>query len=271
MTRIGYFLLNFRADFYFDKSRENPQFLRLILQIITFTNVLLSPEAILKKSIVVLPIILASCLSQSIFAKDDGVSIKKSCLKDYPLAVGDTDSEIIGFYNQLCDKKNKKDETLKNQLLTNIATKYQNNGYNLKALQVVDELRGRKFQSPELTDVTFLAGVAISYNALNNMRSNENRTLDETTYAPAKVFADNIRYIQPVSEKTNSAVKDTETDKPAAYKPRQTTQKPKKQANSKPKQTQAKAKKPVETTKKPVATTKKQASGSSPFDTLKNK
>ncbi len=73
--------------------------------------------------------------------------MKKSCLKDYPLAVGDTDPEIIGFYNQLCDKKNKKNENLKNQIFVDIATKYQANGYNLKALQAVNHAARKELSS----------------------------------------------------------------------------------------------------------------------------
>jgi hypothetical protein len=75
-------------------------------------------------------------------------------------------------------------------------------------LQAVNLLREKNYQSPELTDVTFLAGIAISYNALNHMRSNENRTLDEQTYSPAKVLSDNIRYIQPTIDKSTSAAAD---------------------------------------------------------------
>ena len=231
----------------------------------------------MNKFSVLLPIILAASLTQTVFAKDEVASVKKSCLKDYPLAVGDTDPEIIGFYNQLCDKKNKKNESLRNEIFVDIAKKYQTNGYNLKALQAVNLLREKNYQSPELTDVTFLAGIAISYNALNHMRSNENRTLDEHTYSPAKVLSDNIRYIQPTIDKTSSTAADARekgTESVNNVKSKQTTQARSKRANTtstKAKQTTTASKKKTTTTAKPQTTAKKPASSGSPFDTLKNK
>lgn len=231
----------------------------------------------MNKFSVLLPIILAASLTQTVFAKDKAASVKKSCLKDYPLAVGDTDPEIIGFYNQLCDKKNKKNENLKNEILVDIAKKYQANGYNLKALQAVNLLREKNYQSPELTDVTFLAGIAISYNALNHMRSNENRTLDEQTYSPAKVLSDNIRYIQPTIDKSTSAaadVREKSTESSSNVKSKQTTPAKKRTntASTKSKQTTtAASKKKTTTTAKTQTTAKKPAASGSPFDTLKNK
>ncbi|WP_143224011.1 hypothetical protein [Acinetobacter sp. ANC 5054] len=235
------------------------------------------PEAILKKICVFTPLILATCFSQIALAKDEVTTVNKSCVKDYPLALGDTDLEIISYYNQLCDKKNKKNSALKNEILVDIAKKYQVNGYNLKALQVVNSLRLNNYYSPDLTDVTFLAGVAISHNALNQMRNNENRTLDESTYSPAKVLADNIRYIQPSLDKkayisSDLDEKSVETVASTVKFKKSSQPKTKKQTNTQAKKTtQAKQNTTVKSHVKQTVPTpvRKPAAGSSPFDTLK--
>lgn len=237
-----------------------------------FFNYIESPEVILKKINVLFPLILATCFTQIASAKDEVASVKKSCLKDYPLAVGDTDLEIIGYYNQLCDKKNKKNEALKNELMVDLAKKYQTTGYNLKALQVVNLLRSKNYHSPDLTDVTFLAGVSISHNALNQMRSNEGRTLDENTYSPAKVLADNIRYIQPSMNKSQNTTADSrDKNEPVSnVKPKRTAPAKAKRTTS-TKSNSVKQKKTTTTAvKRPAAPpTRQRTSGASPFDTLK--
>ncbi|WP_227865771.1 MULTISPECIES: hypothetical protein [Acinetobacter] len=149
----------------------------------------------------ILTFVLTASLMQFSFAKDQTQEISKSCLKDYPVAAGDTDAELINFYNQLCDKGNRKNDVLKQELSLKIAQRYQGLGYNLKALEVINQLRSQNVSSRELTDVTFLAGVSIAQNALNQMRSTELRSLTETSYAPAKQLAETIRFAQPTVEK----------------------------------------------------------------------
>ncbi|RKG43344.1 MULTISPECIES: hypothetical protein [Acinetobacter] len=140
-------------------------------------------------------------LTQFSFAKDQTQEISKSCLKDYSVAVGDTDAELINFYNQLCDRSNRKNDALKQEISLKIAKRYQVLGYNLKALEVINVLRSQNVTSRELTDVTFLAGVSIAQNALNQMRSTELRSLNESSYIPAKQLAETIRFAQPMIEK----------------------------------------------------------------------
>lgn len=145
--------------------------------------------------------VLTASLTQFSFAKDQTQEISKSCLKDYPVAVGDTDAELISFYNQLCDRSNRKNDALKQELSLKIAQRYQVLGYNLKALEVINVLRSQNVSSRELTDVTFLAGVSIAQNALNQMRSTELRSLNESSYVPAKQLVETIRFAQPMIEK----------------------------------------------------------------------
>ena len=82
------------------------------------------------------------------------------------MAIGDTDPELIDLYTQICDKKNYKNQEMITQLSIQIAQKYQTLGQNLKALQLIDSLRKRNIDSQEMTDITFLASIAISQNSL---------------------------------------------------------------------------------------------------------
>ncbi len=139
-------------------------------------------------------------------------SLKKSCLKAYPLADGDTDLEILQQYEQLCAKSAQKDLNLQYGIKANLAQLYLDRGLHLKALQAVDQLRRENYTTRQLTDISFLAGVAISNNAVNYMRTTEIRPLTEETYAITQVFNDNVRLAQPVTvapvrAENNSATK----------------------------------------------------------------
>lgn len=71
-------------------------------------------------------------------------------------------------------------------------------GSHLKALNLIDQLHRQQQHNQTLTDLGFMAGVAISSNALQQMRSTEVRALNETTYPQAKLLAENIQFAKPV-------------------------------------------------------------------------
>lgn len=134
-----------------------------------------------------------SCVTA--FASDE-VNLKKSCLKDYPEVVGESNPELIGIYAQLCDKKNKDS---KNTFLLSAAQKFQQIGKNDKAIQIVNYLESQNVQSNELTDVKFLSGVGLAYDALNKMHK-ESRTLTEDkTYPVALNFTEAVKKATPDS------------------------------------------------------------------------
>ena len=97
-------------------------------------------------------------VSQFTFADENRIELKKGCIKDYPLVADETDPDLLNIYSQICDKKNKKNIELKNELFIQAAQKFQQLGKNLKALQLVESLRKQNIQHTALTDVTFLAG-----------------------------------------------------------------------------------------------------------------
>ena len=133
-------------------------------------------------------------VSQFTFADENRIELKKGCIQDYPLVADETDPDLLNIYSQICDKKNKKNIELKNELFIQAAQKFQQLGKNLKALQLVDSLRKQNIQHTALTDVTFLAGVGIAQSSLQHMRNNELRYLSpEMTYPAAKQFSESIR------------------------------------------------------------------------------
>ena len=78
------------------------------------------------KTIIVLTVLVSvSGLCPLAFAED--LTLKRSCLKDNPLAVGVMDSQLINIYTQLCDKKNKDN---KNAYLVQAAQRFQQLGLN---------------------------------------------------------------------------------------------------------------------------------------------
>ncbi|TCB58552.1 hypothetical protein [Acinetobacter terrae] len=126
-------------------------------------------------------------------------------MKDYPLVTGETDQDLLNIYSQICDKKNKKNIALQNELLIQAAQKYQQLGKNLKALQLVESLGQQNVQRTTLTDVAFLAGVGIAESSLQHMRSNEVRYLSmQTTYPTAKKLSDHIRISLPEPDTSNA-------------------------------------------------------------------
>ena len=123
--------------------------------------------------------------------------LKKSCIKVNPYAAGETDPTLIDLYQQLCDKSAKKNIPLQHELNTQIAKRYVELGSHLKALNLIDQLHRQQQYNQTLTDLSFMAGIAISSNALQQMRSTEVRALNETTYPQAKLLAENIQFAKP--------------------------------------------------------------------------
>lgn len=231
---------------------------------------------ILKKGIVLIPVIAAALIAQASFAMEKPLELKKSCIKDNPLADGDSDPELIGLYSQICDKKNKKNNELMTDLYIQAAQKYQELGYSLKALQAVNQLRKQNINRQELTDVEFLAGIAISQNALNYMRTVELRALTDTAYAPAKKLAETVRFAQPAPDSSElralEKANKLKASKTYAYvKNSGATQKIRSAGAVKTGSVKvAKASKPA-AGKAPPAVKTFNASSSSPFDSLNKK
>ena len=225
---------------------------------------------ILNKKIFYLSSIAIISISQLTFASEQAPELKKSCLKDHALVSSELDSNLINIYSQICDKKNKKNIVLQNELLIQAAQQYQKLGHNLKALQLVDSLRKQNIQHTALTDISFLAGVDIANKALQQMRNNEMRYLSlEGTYPAAKQLSDGIRASLPEP--------DTSDAKPVSI----SVAKPKKMVKSSPVKTTTNRvtnkavtpsrSKPANVAATPVKVPAAQpkASGSSPFASLK--
>ena len=165
---------------------------------------------ILKKNMSSILVLMMAVCTMSLM-QTHAATLKKSCLKAYPLANGDTDPEILQQYEQLCAKPTQKDLNLQREIKANIAQLYLDRGLHLKALQAVDQLNRENYTTRQLTDITFLSGVAISNKAVNYMRSTEIRPLTEETYAITKVFNDNVRLSQPVTVMPLRAEKNSST------------------------------------------------------------
>ena len=137
---------------------------------------------------VVLAVLGGVISTQSVLASDK--SLSRSCLKNNPLAVGETDANLIEIYDAYCDKKNK---DVKYSYLAKAAQRFQQLGKNWKALQLVNELESLNLRGNTITDVKFLASANLANEALNQMRTTENRYLTtDITYPTAKVLSENI-------------------------------------------------------------------------------
>ena len=196
-------------------------------------------------------------LTTSAFAND----LKRSCLKDNPLAVGETDPALLQIYAQACDKKNKDNV---NGYLAQAAQRFQQIGKNYKALQLVNELNSQQVQHSSLTDVKFLAGVAIANEALTQIREKEVRYLSDEGYAPAVAFSDAVRKAKPLAVIEDKKETATSESRPRAQAARVQSRPARK---APPKRTVKKATtSPTKSAPKP--TTPARAPGSSPFANL---
>lgn len=129
------------------------------------------------------------------------IKLKSKCIKQNPLADGQTDQALLAIYQQVCDKANAQRS---NDLLAQAAMRMYELKQPLNALTLAKQLQQQNVRGATLTDVTFLASVAIANDALHQMRSNEMRYLsNELTYPPAKELSDNIRTALPAPDTTN--------------------------------------------------------------------
>ncbi|RKG29634.1 hypothetical protein [Acinetobacter tianfuensis] len=226
----------------------------------------------MKKHTLIISFALIAGLSQFSSANDQISSLKKSCLKDYPAAIGETDQELLQLYSQLCDKSNKKNTVLQQEISTAIAARYQAIGKNLKSLQVIEDLKLHNINTSELTDISFLAGIGIAQQSADQMRTAELRSLSEKTYAPAKKLSETIQFAQPTIEKT-TAQDNTEksASKAKTKKSKQSvkTKSSEKSSAASVKTHKAPAKPAPAAKKESVQTKPSSASGFSPFSALK--
>ncbi len=159
----------------------------------------------MKKGIVILLICIAtSVMSHSVYADASEIKpieLKRKCLKQHPLAENQTDQVLLGIYQQACDKDN---AARVNDLLAQAAMRMYELKQPMNALSLATHLQKQNVRSTTLTDVTFLAGVAIANEAVERMRSSEMRYLShDITYPPAKELMSNIHvaYPTPVASK----------------------------------------------------------------------
>ncbi|NHB59150.1 hypothetical protein G9F32_14165 [Acinetobacter sp. 194] len=185
----------------------------------------------MKKGILITSFLLTSLFGATAHASE----LKKSCVKDNPIVAGETDPTLLGIFAQVCDKKNSSN---KNAYLVQAAQQFQKIGRNLKALQLVNQLNTQGFNHSSLTDVKFLASVAIANQAVNQIRNQEVRYLNEESYAAVTKLTDAVKNARPLS------VIDVKEEPPV----RQYTPKPK---PVKPKTVKPKTVKPKPTEPKP--------------------
>ena len=161
---------------------------------------------VLKKYYLILPTFVLLAVTPFTFAAaEEGISLKNKCIKDYPLVNGETDHDLLSLYAQICDSNNKKNDELKNKLLVQAASRYQELGKSYKALQLVEELNARNINHTSLTDTRFLAGVSIANMALNHMRQEEMRYLSaDLTYPPAKELSNLVRNSLPAPDTSDA-------------------------------------------------------------------
>lgn len=151
----------------------------------------------MKKYIIFINLIISSA-AFFYLPQTQAAELKRACIKAYPDAAGETDSALIGLYQQLCDKPAKKNILLQQELKTEIVKRYVELDSSLKALNLINQLQHQQDHSPALTDLSFRAGIGIASAALEHMRSTEVRALNETTYAPAKSFIEKVKFAKPV-------------------------------------------------------------------------
>lgn len=131
-------------------------------------------------------------------AADSEIKLKRSCMRDYPQAQGQTDQVLLALYEQVCDKKN---SDRKNDLLAQVAMRFHELNQNLNALLLVNQLKQQNVRGTALTDVAFLSGVAIAEENLQRMRNDEVRYLSkDVTYPAAKKLTEDIHLAMPAPE-----------------------------------------------------------------------
>lgn len=155
--------------------------------------------------------------------------LKKTCVKDNPIVAGETDPTLVGIFVQVCEKKN---SSSKNAYLVQAAQQFQKIGRNLKALQLVNQLNTQGFNHSSLTDVKFLASVGIANQAVNQIRNQESRYLNDESYSAATKLSDLVKNAKPLNViETKSG--EVQPVRQAAPRPRPKP-KPKPKPNNKP-------------------------------------
>lgn len=125
------------------------------------------------------------------------ITLKRKCLKNNPLVVGETDQILLGKYVQVCDKNN---EDQKNAYLVLAAERFYQIGKAFKALELVNYLESLHVHSNTLTDVKFLAATKIANDSIQQMRNQEMRYLaSESTYPAGKELVASINAAKPAS------------------------------------------------------------------------
>lgn len=224
---------------------------------------------ILNKTTLFTTLLVGSVFSSTVFADE----LKKSCVKDNPLVAGESDPALIQIYTQVCDKKNKGNN---NGYLAQAAQRFQQLGRNYKALQLVNELNAKQVQHSSLTDVKFLASVAIANEALTQMRDKEVRYLSDDAYAPAIAFSEAVQRAKPLSVIENK-VEEAPKRSYSEAKPAKTTTRSNKSSgkSSSAKSTSTKSNsaktstaKVSKTVQKPIVATPAKAPAKNPFGNL---
>ena len=196
----------------------------------------------MKKIVMFSTFVFGSLFAQNSMANTAEDVLKRSCLKDNPLVVGESDPTLLNIYAQACDKKNKDNV---NGYLVKAAERFQQLGSNWKALQLVHSLQAKNIQSNTLTDVKFMASASMANSTIEQMRTREARYLNEdATYPVAKTLVDSINSAKPASV---MAV----PPKVEPKKPPKPPKNPPKQPKNPPKTPKAPAKPPVKSPPNP--------------------
>lgn len=157
----------------------------------------------MKKIAIVTTLFTFLCVGNT-WASND-IKLKRSCIKDHPLVDGMSDQALLTVYAEVCDKKNKSNQS---PLLSKAAERFQQLGLNYSALKIVSDLEAQGFNNQTLTNTKFLAGVSLADQALTQMREKQLRYLTEDdTYPPAKSLVDNIEKSRPSSALVKEAPK----------------------------------------------------------------
>lgn len=216
----------------------------------------------MKKSIVFSTILLGMSWCSFSYAESAEIKLKRSCVRDYPQAAGQTDPTLLGLYEQVCDKKNSE---RKNDLLAQAAMRFHELDQNLNALLLVNQLKQQNVRGTLLTDVAFLSGIAIADENLQHMRKEEVRYLTkDSTYPAAKKLTEDIRLAMPAPEVSETK---RETYKQPRYVPPKKTYVAPPKRKTVPVTAAPPSAKPK--VQKPVTATPPHNSSSSPFAALK--
>ena len=122
---------------------------------------------VLKNKIIYLLLVSGLLIFNNVVHADNSeVKLKRSCIKANPLVDGESDTDLLNIYAQICDKKNTENKLI---LLTQAAYRFQQLGKSLKSLLLVDFLEKQNVNTAALTDVKFLIGVNLAKSSLRTV------------------------------------------------------------------------------------------------------